>query len=550
MMWNSFRVRLTLWNVAVLALVLGGFGLAFCVSIQSWMSRSIDRDLAERVQRHWDWERHRRFGPPGPPGGPGGPRDRFDRGRMARGMGPPDGRDRPGDRGPRDLRPPGPPGSPREGPQESGPRTGLTYDPEAQRRASFYFPRTFDMQGKPFSFGGPRLAPAWDPGSLSAGIAGRMRYSTVNIAGDRVRVLTAPRYDDGRIIGAVQVAGDLRGIHRLWRGQVGTLLILLPLALLVAGIGGLFLTERALRPVHQVTQAAAQIGAEDLSRRLKVTGRDELAMLAQTFNGMIGRLEAAFEQQRRFTADASHELRTPLARIKVSTSMALAGEQTPEDYQTSLRIADQAADVMERLIQQLMLLARADAGQLQLNAARLDLREVLQEAVTAIPATRSTSVFLDLPPEPLEIDGDADHLERVFINLLENALRYTPAKGQVTVWARPQGGKVVARVIDTGEGIAGEHLPHLGERFYRVDAARTRKQGGTGLGLAICQSIVEAHKGSLTIESEVGKGTTVTVRLPAAAAVAADASAARQADPPDISSAAPRASEAQKSPTS
>jgi signal transduction histidine kinase len=109
---------------------------------------------------------------------------------------------------------------------------------------------------------------------------------------------------------------------------------------------------------------------------------------------------------------------------------------------------------------------------------------------------------------------------------------------------------VVARVIDTGEGIAGEHLPHLGERFYRVDAARTRKQGGTGLGLAICQSIVEAHKGSLTIESEVGKGTTVTVRLPAAAAVAADASAARQADPPDISSAAPRASEAQKSPTS
>src|SRR5436309_9475578 len=170
---------------------------------------------------------------------------------------------------------------------------------------------------------------------------------------------------------------------RLWQGLVWTLLALLPLSLLVAGMGGLFLTDRALRPVHQVTQAAAQIGVEDLSRRLKVHGRDELAELAATFNGMIARLEAAFEQQQRFTADASHELRTPLARIKVTTSMALAGEQSSEEYQTALRIADQAADVMDRLIQQLLLLARADAGQLPIERSRLDLNLVLQEAADA-----------------------------------------------------------------------------------------------------------------------------------------------------------------------
>jgi heavy metal sensor kinase len=386
-------------------------------------------------------------------------------------------------------------------------------------RASFQFPRLFDAEGKPWS---PRPYfdpdPAWDPGPVTEALAGRQQHSTtsVEIEGNRVRVrvFTAPRYEDGRIVGAVQVARDLWYLDRLWRGQVGTLLALLPVSLLVAGIGGLFLTNRALRPVQDVTHAAAQIGAEDLSRRLKVTGRDELAELASTFNGMIARLQAAFEQQRRFTADASHELRTPLARIKVTTSMALAGEQPPEEYKTALRIADQAANVMDRLIQQLLLLARADAGQLQIQRSRLDLRDVLQEAVTAVNHKETVPVALDLPAEPIEINGDADHLGRVFVNLLDNALRHTPAEGQIVVRARVVGDHVEARVTDTGEGIAPEHLPHLGERFYRVDAARARKSGGTGLGLAISRSIVQAHGGHLTIESEVGQGTVVTVSLP------------------------------------
>jgi two-component system, OmpR family, sensor kinase len=517
MRWDSFRVRLTLWNMAILALVLGGFGLAFCLAIQSSMGRSIDQDLMERVQRDRDWKRGYRLRRG--PGGWGGRPGRFD--RRGRGEGAP---------GPREGRPnsfrggriepgagPPPPGPP--GPRPSEPSLGGLpisgpYDAEAQRRASLQFPRSVDEAGKPWA---PRGAPvpAWAPDAIAAALAGREHFSTVIVEGDRVRLLSAPIYDEaGRIVGAVQVAADLRSFDRLWRGQMGTLLALLPLSLLVAGLGGLFLTNRALRPVHEVTAAAAQIGVEDLSRRLKVRGRDELAELAATFNGMIGRLEAAFEQQRRFTADASHELRTPLARIKVSTSMALAGEQSPEEYRTALRVADQAADVMERLIQQLMILARADAGQLPIERVRLDLRDVLHEAVDGVSGTPSAPIGLDLPAEPVEIAGDPDHLHRVFLNLLQNAIRHTPAAGRITLSARAAGGTAVVRVSDTGEGIAPEHLPHLGERFYRVDSARNRRTGGTGLGLAISRTIVQAHGGQLSIESEPGQGTIVTVSLP------------------------------------
>lgn len=515
MRWNSFRVRLTLWNVAVLALVLGGFGLALCYSIQSWMSQSIDRDLADRAHRFAfrGFRPHPPFsGAPGPPisagdpfsphpafSGPGLPDERMGLPFPARGALPISGA-----AGPR-----------RAGAPIAGGERGFQswpFDAEAERRASFVRPRLMNMQGE--VLGPPTARGPWDPHTVPVAIAGRERYSTIRAAGERVRVFSAPWYHRGQIVGAIQVARDLGEYDRLWHGQVGTLLALLPLSLLVAGMGGLFLTERALRPVHQVTHAAAQLGAEDLSRRLEVNGWDELSELAETFNGMIARLEAAFEQQRRFTADASHELRTPLARIKVSTSMALADEQSPAEYRTALRIADQAADVMERLIQQLLLLARAEAGQLPIARSCLNLGEVLQEAVAAVAREGAAPVTLHLPPEPIELSGDADHLCRVFVNLLDNALRHTPAEGQITLWAGVVGNAAMVQVRDTGEGIPPEHLPHVGEPFYRVDAARARRTGGCGLGLAISQTIVQAHGGQLAIASEVGRGTIVTVTLP------------------------------------
>jgi heavy metal sensor kinase len=389
---------------------------------------------------------------------------------------------------------------------------GWPFDAEAERRAAFLRPRFLNLQGQ--VWGPPSARGPWDPHTVADAIAGNERYSTISMMGEPIRVLSAPLYDRGQIVGAIQVAHDMAEYDRLWHGEITTLLALFPLSLLVAGIGGLFLTERALRPVHQVTHAAAQLGVEDLSRRLVVSGRDELAELAETFNGMIARLEAAFEQQRRFTADASHELRTPLARIKVTTSMALADDQSLDEYRTALQIADQAADAMDRLIQQLLLLARADSGQLPIERSRLNLGGVLQEAMAAVARAGSTPLTLDLPPQPIVIEGDADHLCRVFVNLIENSLRHTPADGQITLSPRVVGRTALVRVIDTGEGIPPEHLPHVGERFYRVDAARTRRTGGCGLGLAISQTILHAHGGHLSIESEVGRGTVVTVSLP------------------------------------
>ena len=370
----------------------------------------------------------------------------------------------------------------------------------------------------------------WDTHLLQLSGAGQAQYATIRTEEEHLRVFSMPLRQEGKngkIIGVIQLAHELNMFDRLQADQLRTLLTLVPLSLLVTGLGGLFLTNRALRPVHDVTQAAAELGAHDLGRRLEVNGHDELAELALTFNGMIARLhqsfqnqtsayaqlEAAYEQQRRFTADASHELRTPLARIKGSTSLALVGEWSQDEYQQALATADDAADKMNRIIQDLLLLARSDAGQL-LQPGCMDLAIVLEHAIAAVPNPAGTDVRLDLPPAPLEIVGDADHLSQVFGNLLENALRHTPANGCILIRAVTSDEGVTVMVEDDGEGIPPEHVPHIFERFYRVDAARSRSNGGTGLGLAISQSIVHAHHGTIHIESNQPRGTKVVVNLP------------------------------------
>jgi signal transduction histidine kinase len=386
----------------------------------------------------------------------------------------------------------------------------------------------FDLQANSLGPPGTEDHHPWDPSGFVQASHGQELLSTVVVEGERLRVLSAPMRWEGKVVGVAQHSHSLAELDRLLENQYRTLLLLIPAALLVAGVGGLFLTSRALRPVRKVTQAAAQIGAEDLSRRLDVTGKDELAELAATFNGMIARLEGAFQsreeayhrlesayqEQRRFTADASHELRTPLARIKGITSLALFGPRNMDDYHEALTIADQAADVMNRIVQDLLLLARSDAGQLAPRYTTLRVEALLDGAADRLHGHPGAPIRLELPSEPLQLRGDEDHLTRVLVNLLENAVRHTPESGEVVLSAHREEERVLLTVSDNGEGIPAEHLPHLCERFYRVDAARTRADGGTGLGLAICESIIQAHGGSLTIRSRVGLGTTVEVRLP------------------------------------
>jgi signal transduction histidine kinase len=497
---HSLRFRLTLWNLTILAASLTIFGVGLSFSNQRRMWLDIERDLDMRSHRAAN------MGPPGPRApGQFNPPDQPGDGNVPRGPGSANRPQAMGQGG--FFRPP-----PGEG----------QYDPLGFLRR----PQVYDREGH--SIGPSASDPVFDPAARLEALKGHPVFTTVSIDGVRARVLTMPRFGpDGEVNGTIQVARDLQDYDTLWAAQLRTLFLMLPLALIAAGVGALFLTNRALKPVAEVTQAAKEISAQDLDRRLEVEGKDELSELATTFNGMIQRLDSSFKQlnsayaelehlyenQRRFTADASHELRTPLTRLRLATSSALESNADPR---AALEVADQAAESMSKLVQQLLVLSRADAGSLGLQLRPADLRLIASNAIQMLPASASQRIETRFAEEPVNVCGDEDHLERVFLNLLENALRHTPETGKITVAVGLDGGgRAVASVSDTGEGIAPEHLAHVTERFYRVDTARARADGGSGLGLAICKSIVEAHGGSLRVDSELGKGTTVTLGLPA-----------------------------------
>jgi heavy metal sensor kinase len=377
--------------------------------------------------------------------------------------------------------------------------------------------RVLDLSGLDHRPGGA-VGP-WDTAAFTRSWRGEVVHTTVVTQGLELRVCSLPGVRDGRIEVVIQMVEPLAPTWRALDQLTQTLVILIPLALALAALGGAFLTGRALQPVREITEAADRIEAENLSQRLPFEGTDEFARLAAVLNGMLERLEAAFERQKRFTGDASHELRTPLATIKAASSLAREDAWGAEACQAAMASIEGAADRAGRIIEDLLLLARADSGRLIGSTRAVSIEQPLDQALretagAAGGAPDRAPVLIDLPDTPLLVRGEPQHLTRLFINLLENALRHTPATGEITVSTRADRQHVIVTVRDTGEGISLEHLPRLGERFYRADAARSRASGGAGLGLAICKSIVEAHQGSLEIDSVVGEGTVVTVTLP------------------------------------
>lgn len=354
--------------------------------------------------------------------------------------------------------------------------------------------------------------PADDPGSVARCIAlGKPIYTTVG----ETRSFTFPVPSDvGPLVwqSTESLAPTNKAIDQFTR----SLLTMIPLAALIASAGGLFLTGRALQPVRAATDAANNIEASDLSKRLPVSGIDEFARLATTFNGMLERLEAAFERQQRFVADASHEIKTPLTVIKANTSLALGDRNLPADIRETLVEIDDATDRTTRIVQDMLLLARSDAEQLALKPESVEIPRLLASLAAEAPRLRENAATVRIDaPGSLSVTADPHHLRRLLTNLLDNALRHTPSSGSVTFSAKEEGPFVTLSVRDTGEGIPPEHLPHLGERFYRVDASRVRSAGGTGLGLTIARAIAEAHGGTLSIASAPGEGTNVSVVLPA-----------------------------------
>jgi two-component system, OmpR family, sensor kinase len=304
----------------------------------------------------------------------------------------------------------------------------------------------------------------------------------------------------------------------------------LGLALVLAGCW--VLAGRALRPVDRVTAAAAAIAAGDgtatsLDSRLPVPPTDdELSRLSSTFNAMLDRLQASFRAQERFVGDASHELRTPLTAIRgnvdVLTRQArhTAGGLAQMDLTPALDDIRRESDRMRRLLDDLLLLARADASNGPEDTAlvrrdRVLLNEIAADAVRSAEVMASGQMLELEAPRSVEIPGDADRLHQLMMILLDNAIRHTPPPGRIRVAvAATPGGQARIAVRDEGEGIAPEHLPHLFERFYRADGARGRSSGGTGLGLAIAHAICRAHGGEITVTSAPGKGATFLVTLP------------------------------------
>ena len=336
------------------------------------------------------------------------------------------------------------------------------------------------------------------------------------------RVLAAPVQENGRTLAVLEV-GQSEGELQTALGQLLLLIgLAVPATLVLAAGGGLFLAHRALSPIDRITRTAGRIGAEDLSRRLGMAeSHDEVGRLASTFDDMLERLESAFQRQRRFTADASHELRTPLAIVASQVDVALERPRSVDEYRDALGVVRNEAERMRQLVSELLMLARADSGQELLEEEPVRLYELAGEVVEQLlPLSEAKGLRLEVGrTDPAVVKGDETRLMQLLFNLADNALKYTPAGGTVTISVEQRDGQALLAVSDTGIGIAPRHLPHLFERFYRVDKARSRAEGGSGLGLAICDWIARAHGGKIEVDSTPGLRSTFTVLLPLAPGV-------------------------------
>lgn len=356
-----------------------------------------------------------------------------------------------------------------------------------------------------------------DGPALSRALAGESRIRRFEADDDPMRAGTLPIVRDGVAVGVLEVGRTEEDAA----DTLSTLLLILGLAylatLVLASFGGVWLAGRALSPIDELTGLARRISAEDLGQRLDLRlPDDEVGRLARTFDEMISRLDDSFRRQRRFTADASHELRTPLTIIKGQIEVSLQSAREPNAYRQVLEAVNEEVDRLVRLTGSLLTLARADAGQIPVAFESVNLAPLVAGAVEQLtPMSSQRGVELrHAPGADVNVWADEDLLLQLLLNLLDNAIKHTPAGGMVSAGWGLNGGQAELWVRDTGVGIPTEHLPHIFDRFYRIDEARSRAEGGVGLGLAISRWIAEAHGGSISVESASGEGSTFTVQLP------------------------------------
>jgi two-component system OmpR family sensor kinase len=343
-------------------------------------------------------------------------------------------------------------------------------------------------------------------------------FSEVTFEGIHMRVLTYPlvAQPEGTVVGTMQLASPLTTVDEAQRALLVLLLSGGMLAVLLAALVGWTTAAAALRPLEQMTETALQITrADDLSRRIPLSGpaQGEVGRLILAFNETLERLENLFETQRRFLADVSHELRTPLTTVLGNLDlMRKMGHLDAE----SLEAISSETQRMKRLVQDILVLTQAESGKLPLGRAELELDTLVLEVFQQSKVLAKERVEVRLGQEDqARVVGDRDRLKQVLLNLTSNAIEYTPPGGTVTLGLACVGDWARVTVSDTGPGIPQDELPHIFERFYRVDRSRRRTgQGGAGLGLSIAYWITRSHDGRLEVASEVGKGTTFSVWLP------------------------------------
>jgi len=344
-------------------------------------------------------------------------------------------------------------------------------------------------------------------------------FETVEGQGEYpVRLLTAPVMEGGRMANLIQVGMSLQSVIETRLRFLFIMAALLPVGLILAGTGGWLIARRAFRPVDQMVEAARRIGAEHLADRLQETGAgDELDRLAKTLNQMLGRLDASFNQVRRFSADASHELQTPLTILKGELEVALRSPRTQEEYQGTLKSILEEVDRIAHLVDGLLLLQRAEVGALRMDRQPVDLAQIVEEVfwrLKAVADAQARDLRMDVPEEPVAVTGDRERMRRLLLNLVDNAIKYTDPGDRVTLALGREGGWASLVVSDTGIGIPEDEMERIFQPFYRSPGDCSLSRKGAGLGLSIARSIALAHGGRIEVSSEPGRGSAFKVLLP------------------------------------
>lgn len=383
----------------------------------------------------------------------------------------------------------------------------LTEAPEnADLRGRGFTIRILSPQGKPLQeFGSFHTLPV----SLAQPFTSFLEPTTKIT----VRIHNQPVYDNNKFIAIVQVAQSMGDMQNTLQRLLVTLLVSVPMLVIIAGVSGYFLAARALAPIDQITLTTRRISGADLSSRLDIpVTDDEVGRLTQTLNDMLARLDDSFQRERQFTNDASHELRTPLAAMQAILGMIREKRRTPKEYEQALDDLNEETDRLRTLVENLMHLARGEKRNTNLHET-VNLSTLLKDVSDSLrPLAEAKQLMLNCEvSENLIILGDSDELIRLFVNLLDNAIKYTE-HGEVSVTANRAENGVVIKVEDTGIGIPQEHLPHIFDRFYRVEESRTLR--GAGLGLAIAKEIANAHGGEIEVRSKVGQGALFVMSLP------------------------------------